>query len=116
MTTSDAMLFLMSFIVTYNFSAMQIAMGKTGLVLGFYGGIAVLGEIYQLFFMPETKDKTLEEIDEVFERPTWTIVQENWAGIKENISNLCHGRFKVVFTQQTKRRANLQDADVSVKA
>ena len=116
MTTSDAMLFLMSFIVTYNFSAMQNAMGKTGLVLGFYGGIAVLGEIYQLFFMPETKDKTLEEIDEVFERPTWSIVQENLAGIKENVSNLCHGRFKTVFTQQTKRRVNLHDADTSVKA
>lgn len=116
MTTSDAMLFLMSFVVTYNFSAMQDAMGKTGLVLGFYGGIAVFGEIYQLFFMPETKDKTLEEIDEVFEKPTWTLVQENWAGIKENVSNLCSGRFKEVFVQQAKRRVNMHDRDVSTKA
>ncbi|KAL1901105.1 fructose symporter [Sporothrix stenoceras] len=116
MTTSDALLFLMSFIVTYNFSAMQVAMGKTGLVLGFYGGIAVVGEIYQLFFMPETKDKTLEEIDEVFERPTMDIVRENWAGIKENMSNLARGRFGVVFSQQTKRRADLHDPDVSEKA
>lgn len=116
MTTSDAMLFLMSFIVTYNFSAMQDAMSKTGLVLGFYGGIAVLGEIYQLFFMPETKDKTLEEIDDVFERPTWSIVQENWASIKENVVDLCHGRFKKVFSQQAKRRENLQDPDVGTKA
>lgn len=43
MTTSDALLFLSSFIVTYNFSAMQKAMGKTGLTLGFYGGIAAVG-------------------------------------------------------------------------
>ncbi|CAK7246404.1 MAG: fructose symporter [Sporothrix thermara] len=116
MTTSDAMLFLMSFVVTYNFSSMQDAMGKTGLVLGFYGGIAVLGEIYQLLFMPETKDKTLEEIDEVFERPTWSIVQENWAGIKENMTNLCHGRFSTVFSQQAQRRTDLHDADISTKA
>ncbi|CAK7566525.1 MAG: fructose symporter [Sporothrix epigloea] len=116
MTTSDAMLFLMSFIVTYNFSAMQDAMGKTGLMLGFYGGIAVFGEIYQLFFMPETKDKTLEEIDAVFERPTMSIVRENCAGIKENISNLCSGRFKEVFAQQAKRRVTLHDGDISNQA
>ncbi|KIH93244.1 hypothetical protein SPBR_02531 [Sporothrix brasiliensis 5110] len=116
MTTSDALLFLMSFTVTYNFSAMQIAMGKTGLVLGFYGGIAVLGEIYQLLFMPETKDKTLEEIDEVFERPTMSIVRENWAGIKENVNNMCHGRFSEVFRQQAKRRATLHGPEISEKA
>lgn len=116
MTTSDAMLFAMSFVVTYNFSAMQKAMGKTGLTLGFYGGIAVVGEIYQLFFMPETKDKTLEEIDEVFERPTMSIVRENWAGIKENVSNICHGRIGEVFSQQTKRRPNLHNEDITMKA
>lgn len=55
MTTSAALLFLSSFIVTYNFTAMQNAMTKTGLALGFYGGIAVLGWFYQVFFMPETK-------------------------------------------------------------
>jgi hypothetical protein len=43
MTTSDAMLFLCSFIVTYSFSAMESAMTKIGLTLGFYGGIAVNG-------------------------------------------------------------------------
>jgi hypothetical protein len=53
MTTSDGWLFLSSFIVTYNFSAMQKAMTKPGLALGFYGGIAVVGWFYQIFFMPE---------------------------------------------------------------
>lgn len=43
MTTSDGWLFLSSFIVTYNFSAMEKAMTRLGLTLGFYGGIAVLG-------------------------------------------------------------------------
>lgn len=43
MTTSTGWLFLSSFIVTYNFTGMQNAFTKSGLTLGFYGGIAVLG-------------------------------------------------------------------------
>ncbi|KPM36276.1 hypothetical protein AK830_g10295 [Neonectria ditissima] len=104
MTTSDALLFLASFVVTYNFSAMQRAMGKTGLTLGFYGGIAVVGEIYQIFFMPETKNMTLEEIDEVFSRPTMDLVRENWAGVKETMRDFFAGRWKKVFAEQGKPR------------
>lgn len=100
MTTSDALLFLASFIVTYNFSSMQEGMGKTGLALGFYGGIAFVGEIYQIFFMPETKNKTLEEIDLVFSRPTMDIVRENWAGVKETTYLLATGKWHKVFVEQ----------------
>lgn len=109
MTTSDALLFLASFIVTYNFTAMEEAMTRTGLTLGFYGGIAFVGEIYQILFMPETKDKTLEEIDAVFSRPTGEIVAENWAGVKETVGDLCSGRFKKVFEGQMKRRKSLSE-------
>jgi hypothetical protein len=55
--------------VTYFFSDMQRAMSKIGLTLGFYGGIAVVGWFYELLFMPETKNKTLEEIDILFSQP-----------------------------------------------
>lgn len=48
MTTSDGWLFLSSFIVTYNFTAMQKAMTGTGLLLGFYGGLAFVGWFYQV--------------------------------------------------------------------
>lgn len=92
MTTSDALLFLASFVVTYNFSAMQDAMTRTGLTIGFYGGIAVLGEIYQILFMPETKDKTLEEIDLVFSKPTREVVAENLRNTTRGISDFFHGR------------------------
>ncbi|TFB07388.1 Inositol transporter 1 [Trichoderma ghanense] len=109
MTTSDALLFLASFIVTYNFTAMESAMTRTGLTLGFYGGIAFVGEIYQIFFMPETKDKTLEEIDAVFSRPTGEIVRENWAGVRETVADLCSGRFKKVFEGQMQRRKSLSE-------
>ncbi|RMZ92208.1 hypothetical protein DV736_g514, partial [Chaetothyriales sp. CBS 134916] len=103
MTTSDAMLFLCSFIVTYNFSAMESAMTRIGLTLGFYGGIAILGEIYQIIFMPETKDKTLEEIDLVFSKPTSQIVSENIASTKATISDLLHFRLRKVFLDQANR-------------
>lgn len=109
MTTSDALLFLASFIVTYNFSAMQDGMTRTGLTLGFYGGIAVLGEIYQIVFMPETKDKTLEEIDLVFSRPTMDIVRENLANSKEAMSDFFHGRWAKVFLNQTPRRKSIYE-------
>ncbi len=104
MTTSDALLFLASFVVTYNFSAMKDAMGSTGLTLGFYGGIAIVGEVYQIFFMPETKNKTLEEIDLVFSRPTMDIVRENWQGVKETVGDLARGRFRKVLAEQTSQR------------
>lgn len=116
MTTSDALLFLMSFIVTYNFTAMQNAMGKTGLALGFYGGIAAAGWIYQIVFMPETKDKTLEEIEEVFSRPTGDIVRENLAGVRRNCVDLCQGRWGRVFKEQTKRRVSVHEAEMKVVA
>jgi MFS family permease len=77
METSDTTLFLCSFLVTYFFAQMQEAMSQIGLTLGFYGGIAVLGWFYQIFFMPETKNKTLEEIDIIFSQPTGQLVREN---------------------------------------
>lgn len=43
MTTSDGWLFLSSFIVTYNFTAMSKAFTNIGLTAGFYGGIAFVG-------------------------------------------------------------------------
>jgi sugar porter (SP) family MFS transporter len=78
METSDVTLFLCSFLVTYFFAEMQSAMTNIGLALGFYGGIAVLGWFYQILFMPETKNKTLEEIDIIFSQPTGQLVRENF--------------------------------------
>ncbi|PYH94259.1 MFS sugar transporter [Aspergillus ellipticus CBS 707.79] len=98
MTTADANLFLCSFIVTYNFTRMMNSMTRIGLSLGFYGGIAVLGWIYQIVFMPETKNKSLEEIDELFSRPTSAIVKENLKSTGEVINDLAHFRFKKVFS------------------
>jgi sugar porter (SP) family MFS transporter len=105
MTTSTGWLFLSSFIVTYNFTGMQNAMTKTGLSLGFYGGIAVLGWFYQIFFMPETKDKTLEEIDQLFHKPTRQLVKENAKSSMQVTNDLLHFRFHKVFIQNNRRGA-----------
>lgn len=86
MTVCSALLYLFAFTVTYNFERMQDAMTYTGLTLGFYGGIAlVIGIPYQLLFMPETKNRTLEEIDDIFQKPTRQIVRENIAYLKKGI-------------------------------
>jgi MFS family permease len=97
MESSDVTLFFCSWLVTYFFSAMQAAMGRIGLTLGFYGGIAVVGWFYQLLFMPETKDKTLEEIDVLFSQPTGELVRQNLKGVAENMADLARGRWGRVF-------------------
>lgn len=98
MTTADANLFLCSFIVTYNFTAMMNSMTRIGLTLGFYGGIAAVGWVYQILFMPETKNKTLEEIDELFSKPTSVIVRANIKNTAETVNDLVHLRFRKVFS------------------
>lgn len=94
MTTSDAMVFLGSFIITFNFTAMQEAMTKPGLTLGFFGGIAVLGWFYQILFMPEVKDMTLEEVGVVFSKPTRQLVKENLSNTMRTTSLLCRFRLR----------------------
>jgi hypothetical protein len=98
MTTADANLFLCSFIVTYNFTRMMNSMTRIGLTLGFYGGIAAIGWVYQILFMPETKNKSLEEIDELFSRPTSSIVRENVKQTAGIIRDLSRFRLKKVFS------------------
>lgn len=98
MESTDVNLFFCSWLVTYFFADMQRAMTKTGLTLGFYGGIAVLGWVYQILFMPETKNKTLEEIDLIFSQPTSKLVAQNLKNTAETMSDLFHLRFGKVFS------------------
>ena len=97
METSDVNLFLCSFLVTYFFSDMQRGMTQTGLTLGFYGGIAVLGWFYQILFMPETRNKTLEEIDVLFSQPTSELVRQNLRNSTRTAGLLMRFRFREAF-------------------
>jgi sugar porter (SP) family MFS transporter len=101
MTTSDANLFLCSFIVTYNFTRMMNSMTRIGLTLGFYGGIAILGWVYQILFMPETKNKSLEEIDELFSKPTSVIVKQNVKNTVQVMRDLSRLRLRKVFVPES---------------
>jgi len=98
METSDVTLFLCSFLVTYFFTQMQEAMSRIGLTLGFYGGIAVVGWFYQVLFMPETKNKTLEEIDILFSQPTGQLVKENLRSSIVTAKDFLAGRWGKVFS------------------
>ncbi|CAG8975512.1 hypothetical protein HYALB_00012289 [Hymenoscyphus albidus] len=98
METSDVTLFLCSFLVTYFFTQMQNAMSQIGLTLGFYGGIAVVGWFYQITFMPETKNKTLEEIDIIFSQPTSQLVAENLRSAKATTLDFFCLRWGKVFS------------------
>jgi len=110
MVTSAATLFSCAFLVTYFFADMMAAMGKIGLTLGFYGGIAVVGWFYQILYMPETKDKTLEEIDLVFSKPTSQLVRENIASTKITVNHLLHFRFRQAFLgEEPTRRATARE-------
>ncbi len=108
METTDFNLFFCSWVVTYFFANMQKAMGRTGLTLGFYGGIAVVGWFYQLLFMPETKDKTLEEIDLIFSKPTSKLVKDNLKNTVQTLSMLMHGRFGEVFSPVSSPQTTLE--------
>ena len=66
--------------------------------MGFYGGIAVVGWFCQLLFMPEIKNKTLEEIDLVFSKPTSQLVKENLQSTRRTLSALMHGKTSGVFS------------------
>lgn len=105
MAICSASLYLWSFIVTYNFDRMERAMTYTGLCIGFYGGIAFLGFFYQLIFMPETKDKTLEEIDDIFNRKTSDLVAENVKSTMHSIKWIRGGKSSRQ-QQQVRNRLN----------
>jgi hypothetical protein len=62
----------------------------------------------------ETGDKTLEEIDVVFSRPSMDIVRENIANSKQTLSDLLHFRFrKVAVAQAPPRRKSIYEADLN---
>lgn len=98
MMFSDGAVNLGNFIITFTFTDMQKAMTKQGLTLGFFGGIAALGFVYQIVFMPETKDRTLEEIELVFAKPTRQLARENIAATAKCVKQLCTFRFREAFS------------------
>jgi len=98
MIFSDLSVNLGNFIITFTFTRMQNTFTKQGLTMGFFGGIAVLEFIYQVVFMPETKDRTLEEIELVFAKPTRQLARENISNTAAFAKQICTFRFHEAFS------------------
>ena len=109
MMSSDACVNLGNFIITFCFSRMQTAFTKQGLTLGFFGGIAALGFVYQIVFMPETKNMTLEEIELVFSKPTGQLARENLASTGKTVKNVLRLRFREAFSGVGSKRGQFED-------
>lgn len=54
--------------------------------------------------MPETKDLTLEQIDQLFQMPTRQLVRKNAKNAWEVTNDLLHFRFRKVFIENNQRR------------
>lgn len=59
------MAYLMSFIVIKAYPSMLSSMGN-GTIFLFYGIVSLLGTLFVHFILPETKGKTLQEIENLF--------------------------------------------------
>ena len=62
MAISTGALWIGSFLLTYTFPFLNKGFGTWGTFL-LYAGICLLGFLFTLFQIPETKGKTLEEIE-----------------------------------------------------
>jgi MFS transporter, SP family, sugar:H+ symporter len=65
---------LANFVVTFTLPFLLNEPAWLGSKVGFiFGGIALLGLFWAVFWMPELANKTLEDIDEMFEAgvPAW---------------------------------------------
>jgi len=61
-------------VLSITFPRMLIALSPTG-AFGFYAGLNVLAFIMIFFFVPETKQRTLEELDQVFSVPVYVFAK-----------------------------------------
>jgi len=61
--------------------------------------------------MPETKNKTLEEIDVLFSQPTGELVRENLRNVKQTTSDLVHLRWGRVFKPVLEPKTVVEHSD-----
>lgn len=80
-------LYLMSFVVTKLYPTMVNEMGTVNVFI-FYGGVSILSLLFVYFILPETKGKTLEQIEDIFKN------RERFEDINENL--MLTGNGKVV--------------------
>jgi MFS transporter, SP family, xylose:H+ symportor len=67
-STAVSALWIASFLLTYTFPALNAALGTGGVFFG-YGAICLLGSVLVWRFVPETKGRTLEQIEAAVMKP-----------------------------------------------
>lgn len=55
-------------VLTISFPALQVAITQAG-AFGFYAGLNIVAFVLIILFLPETKQRTLEELDQIFSVP-----------------------------------------------
>lgn len=78
MSLATATTWCFNFILAVTWPSLQKAFTPTG-AFGWYAGWNIIGFFLVLFFLPETKGKTLEELDSVFNVRLSKIVRYGWA-------------------------------------
>lgn len=67
--------YFMSFIAIKSYPSMLLYMGNDIIFL-LYGTVSLLGTLFVYFLLPETKGKTLQEIENLFKRQTSSIAEK----------------------------------------
>jgi hypothetical protein len=80
MSFATATTWLFNFVVAFTFPRLLSAFTPTG-AFGWYAGWNFLGWFLILFFVPETKSLSLEELDQVFDVPTRRQMQYGLASL-----------------------------------
>jgi Na+/melibiose symporter-like transporter len=62
----SAIVYMFIFVIVKFFPYLLSELGQAG-VFGLYGTISLIGFIFVIFFLPETHEKTLEEIEKMFQ-------------------------------------------------
>eukprot|EP00871_Galdieria_phlegrea_P001555 jgi/Galph1/23/GphlegSOOS_G4880.1 len=79
--------YMFNFVVSFSWPDMLASMTAQG-AYAFYAFMTLLGFIYILFFMPETKGYTLEQMKVVFEKSCFEIAQYHWRCLKLRLRKL----------------------------
>lgn len=66
--------YICNFIIVKIYPAMLISLQRYGLFF-FYGGVSVLGTIFVVLLLPETKGRDLQQIEEYFQKKKKKVVQ-----------------------------------------
>lgn len=78
MSLATATTWFFNFVLAITWPSMLRSFKAQG-AFSFYAGFNIIGWFLTLFFVPETKNKTLEELDQVFSVPTRTHAAYGWS-------------------------------------